>query len=187
MNGIDYQKLSTSELRKNISVLFQDYAKYNVSARQNIWFGNTELNEQDNTIITAAQQSGADAVISGLSNGYNTILGKMFEKGEEISIGEWQKVALARAFLRQSKMLILDEPTSSLDAKMEHEIFQQFHELTQGKTALLISHRLSTVKMADRILVMHDGQIIEQGTHDQLIDLNGLYAELFNRQAQFYQ
>jgi len=178
--------LDATEIRENISVIFQDYVKYNLTAKENIWLGNISTPLNITAVMDAAKQSGAHKVISSLSQGYDTFLGKMFKNGEEISIGEWQKVALARAFLRQAPILILDEPTSSLDAKVEHEIFQQFHELTKGRTAILISHRLSTVRMADRILILQEGAIIEDGTHDELMQLQGSYAEMFTRQAEHY-
>lgn len=185
-NTTDLKDLHATEIRQNISVIFQDYVKYNLTARENIWLGNIGSSIEDEEIIKAAKQSGAHEVITGLNQGYDTVLGKVFENGEEISIGEWQKIALARAFLRQAPILILDEPTSSLDAKMEYEIFQQFHQLTLGRTAILISHRLSTVRMADRILVMKNGKISENGTHAELMKSQGLYAEMFTRQAENY-
>ncbi len=183
----DLKDLDASAVRHKISVIFQDYVKYNLTARENIWFGNIDIPMGQTGIIkAAARQSGAHDVISSLPQGYDTILGKLFEKGEEISVGEWQKVALARAFLRQAPILILDEPTSSLDAKVEYEIFEQFHKLTQGRTAILISHRLSTVRMADRIFVMQNGTISENGTHEELMKDQGLYATMFERQAKNY-
>ena len=185
-NNTDLKDLDATAIRHQISVIFQDYVKYNLTARENIWLGNINTPLEHDAIIRAAQQSGAHDVISGLAHGYDTILGKLFEKGEQISIGEWQKIALARAFLRQAPLLILDEPTSSLDAKIEYEIFQQFHQLTQGRTAILISHRLSTVRMADKIFVMQDGTIAESGTHEELMQYQGLYATMFKRQAENY-
>jgi ATP-binding cassette, subfamily B, bacterial len=182
----DLKDLDASTVRHKISVIFQDYVKYNLTARENIWLGNIDIPMDQAGIIKAARQSGAHDVISSLPQGYDTILGKLFEKGEEISVGEWQKVALARAFLRQAPILILDEPTSSLDAKVEYEIFEQFHKLTQGRTAILISHRLSTVRMADRIFVMQNGTISENGTHEELMKDQGLYATMFERQAKNY-
>jgi ATP-binding cassette, subfamily B, bacterial len=131
--------------------------------------------------------SGADAVISGLRDGYDTMLGKVFDGGEELSIGEWQKVALGRAFLRNAQIIVLDEPTSALDPLAEAEVFEQFHQLATGRTAFLISHRLSTVKMADRIIVLQDGTIVESGTHTELLQRNGSYARLFETQAKNYR
>lgn len=187
LGNTNIKDLDVTQLRQQTSVIFQDYVKYNLTARENIWLGNIALPIDEQEAITkAACQSGAHDVISSLPYGYDTILGKIFDKGEEISIGEWQKVALARAFLRQSPILIMDEPTSSLDAKVEYEIFQQFHKLTEGRTAILISHRLSTVRMADKIFVMENGKISESGTHEELMEYQGLYATMFERQAQNY-
>lgn len=187
LDNTNIKNLDVTQLRQQISVIFQDYVKYNLTARENIWLGNIALAvEEQEAIVQAAQQSGAHDVISSLPYGYDTTLGKIFEKGEEISIGEWQKIALARAFLRKSPILIMDEPTSSLDAKIEYEIFQQFHKLTQGRTAILISHRLSNVRMADKIFIMEGGRISESGTHKELMEYQGLYAKMFKNQAQNY-
>ncbi|MEL7354853.1 MAG: ABC transporter ATP-binding protein, partial [Cyanobacteria bacterium J06560_5] len=169
-----------------ISVIFQDYAKYNLSARDNIWLGNIQL-PPDSDISAAAQRSGAHTVIERLPDGYDTILGKLFERGEELSIGQWQKVALARAFLRNSQVIVLDEPTSAMDPKAEYEVFKRFRELIEDQAAILITHRLSTVKMADRIYVMDQGRIVESGTHNQLMNERGLYANLFETQARNYR
>jgi ATP-binding cassette, subfamily B, bacterial len=138
-------------------------------------------------VVRAATQAGVHEVLERLPQGYDTLLGKLFDGGHELSIGEWQKVALARALLRDSPILILDEPTSAMDAKAEAELFERFHELARGRMAILISHRLSTVKMVDRIFVVDQGQIVEQGTHDSLLRRQGLYASLFLTQAQHYQ
>ena len=187
LDGIDLRHFDTKALRHEISIIFQDYAHYHLSARENVWFGNTNLPPDDDRIITAARRSGADAVIRALPHGYDTILGKQFENGEELSIGEWQKVALARSFMRDSQIIVLDEPTSSMDAKAEYEVFQSFRQLVSGRTAILISHRFSTVRMADRIFVMKHGGIIEAGTHDELVRAAGTYARLFEMQAQHYR
>ncbi|HKR32674.1 MAG TPA: ATP-binding cassette domain-containing protein, partial [Terriglobales bacterium] len=135
----------------------------------------------------AAQKSLAEGVIRKLTKGYEQVLGRRFEGGVDLSGGEWQKIALARAYLRDAQLLILDEPTAALDAKSEHEVFQRFAELTRGKMAVLISHRFSTVKMADRILVLENGQIAEEGAHDQLLRHGGRYAEMFELQAASYR
>jgi len=187
LDGIDLRRFETTALRREISVIFQDYVKYHLTARENIWFGNILLPLDHKNIEKAALHSGADHLIHSLSKGYETPLGKWFEDGEELSIGEWQKIALARAFLRDAQLIVLDEPTSALDAKSEYEVFRNFRKLLDGRSAVLISHRFSTVKMADRIFVFDDGKIKEKGTHDQLMDLAGTYAEFFETHAQHYR
>lgn len=187
IDDIDLRNTAVADLRKHIGVVFQDYARYHQTARDNIWFGNIELSPDDLRIERAAKLAGADEVIGRLKNGYDTMLGKWFENGEELSIGEWQKIALARAFLRESQIIVLDEPTSFMDAKAEYEVFERFHRLMKGKTAILISHRLSTVKMVDKIYVLDGGKIVESGTHDELVDHGGKYADLFETQAQYYR
>jgi len=186
-DGVDLRKFSISALRREISVIFQDYAKYHLSAQENIWFGDITLPIADEKVAQAAQRSGAHDVIARLPQRYDTILGKWFDEGEELSIGQWQKIALARAFLRESQLIILDEPTSAMDPKAEYEVFMKFRELLQNQAAILISHRLSTVKMADRIYVFEQGKLAESGTHDQLIRSAGIYAALFERQAEQYR
>lgn len=187
VDGVDLRQFKTRDLRREISVIFQDYVQYDLTARENIWLGNLALPEGDSRVEQAAHQSGAGEVVDTLPQGYDTVLGRTFEGGEELSIGQWQKVALARAFLRDSQLIILDEPTSALDPKAEYEVFEKFRELVQGQAAILISHRLSTVKMADRICVMKDGEIVEDGTHDALMARGGFYAHLFETQAQAYK
>jgi ATP-binding cassette, subfamily B, bacterial len=187
IDGINIQDFAIADLRQHMSVIFQDYAKYHFSARENIWLGNVQIPLSDSSIESAARRGGAHEVIQHLPNGYDTVLGKLFETGEELSIGQWQKVALARAFLRESQLIVLDEPTSAMDPKAEYEVFQRFKELTKDQMAVIISHRLSTVKMADRIYVMSKGRIIEQGTHTELMALQGDYAHLFETQAQSYR
>jgi ATP-binding cassette, subfamily B, bacterial len=186
-DGINYADIDPLDLRQQFSVIFQDYAHYQLSAKENIWFGNVELPPDDERIMHAAERSGASEVINKLRDGYDTKLGKWFDDGEELSVGEWQKIALARAFLRDAQVLILDEPTSSMDAKAELQVFNKFRELAQGKTTVLISHRMSTVKMADHIYVMNNGCIVEQGTHQELMALGGLYATMYGMQASNYQ
>jgi ATP-binding cassette subfamily B protein len=187
LNGIDLRELSLQSLRQNISVIFQDYAKYHLSAKENIWFGNVDVPPDEERIISAAKKSGAHQTITRLPAGYETLLGKWFADGEELSIGEWQKIALGRAFLREADIIVLDEPTSALDAKAEYEVFNKFHQLSITRTAILISHRLSTVKMADHIYFLENGTIVESGSHDELIVHGGKYAYLFERQAQYYR
>jgi ATP-binding cassette subfamily B protein len=186
-DGIDLREFSVGDLRRQISVIFQDYAKYHFTAQDNIWFGNIDLARTDKRIAEAACYSGADAVIKTLPQGYETILGKWFDQGEELSIGQWQKIALARAFARNSQVVVLDEPTSAMDPKAEYEVFEQFHKLIKDQAAILISHRLSTVKMASRIYVMDNGCIVESGTHEELLNLHGLYSHLFEIQARSYR
>lgn len=187
LDGINLRQFETTALRREISVIFQDYAKYHLTAKENIWLGNIELPPNHEQIITAAQHTGADEVISRLPNGYESILGKWFEQGEELSIGQWQKIALSRAFLRDAQIIILDEPTSALDAKTEYAVFRNFRQLLEGRAAILISHRLSNVKMADHIYVLDNGRIAEHGTHEELMQLSGTYAHLFETQAQHYR
>jgi ATP-binding cassette, subfamily B, bacterial len=187
LDGIDLKDLNVRELQQQISVIFQDYAKYHLPAQDNIWLGNVQLSPDDAAVVSAAKRSGAHEVIQHLPHGYNTILGKLFDGGEELSIGQWQKVALARAFLRNSQVIVLDEPTSAMDPKAEYEVFKRFRELIQDQAAILITHRLSTVKMADRIYVMEQGKIVESGCHDKLMDKQGLYANLFETQARNYR
>lgn len=186
VDGVDLRDFDLTDLRQQISVIFQDYAKYHLSAQENIWLGNIGLPQCDRAVIAAAKKSGADDVITRLPQGYDTMLGKLFNGGEELSIGQWQKVALARAFLRESQVIVLDEPTSAMDPKAEYDVFKSFRELIQDQAAILITHRLSTVRMADRIYVMESGRIVESGSHDQLMDRQGTYAHLFNTQAQNY-
>ncbi len=187
IDDIDVRQFKLDHLRQQISVIFQDYMKYHLTAQENIWLGNVALSPTDDQISKAAFRSGADQVINSLPNGYDTMLGKLFDQGEQLSIGQWQKVALARAFLRNSQVIVLDEPTSAMDPKAEYEVFQKFRELIKDQAAILISHRLSTVKMADRIYVMDKGSITESGTHQELMQLGGTYAYLFETQAQNYR
>lgn len=187
VDGINIREFDVAELRRQISVIFQDYSRYNVTAWENIWFGNVDVPSEMDRIVAASTLAGAHEIVAKLPNGYNTVLGKWFEDGEELSIGEWQKIALARAFLRGAQLIILDEPTSAMDAKAEYDFFARFRELVKGHSALLISHRFSTVRMADRIYVVSDGTIVENGSHDELVRLGGTYAHLFEIQASHYR
>ncbi|MGC9502457.1 ABC transporter ATP-binding protein [Baaleninema sp.] len=187
LDGIDLRDLAVKDLRRQISVIFQDYAKYHLTARENIWLGNVDCSPDDESIVAAARRAGADEVIQSLPRGYDNILGKRFESGEELSIGQWQKVSIARAFLRDSQIIVLDEPTSALDPKAEYEVFKKFRELLQGQSAVLITHRLSTVRMADCIYVLDKGRIVESGPHEVLMEQQGVYARLFETQARNYR
>jgi ATP-binding cassette subfamily B protein len=187
LDDADLKEYDLAELRMQIGIIFQDYLRYQMSFAQNIAVGNIEEKENRDLIITAAHRSLADNLAENLPNKYDQALGRRFNDGIELSGGEWQKVALARAYMRDAQLLILDEPTAALDARAEYEVFQRFSELTKGKTAVLISHRFSTVRMADRILVLGKGEMIEVGSHEELLEKNGRYAELFRLQAEGYK
>ena len=187
LGGRNIKEYALEDLREQVGVIFQDYVNYYMSARENIGVGRVADVDNQELISQAAQKSGANAVIEKLPDSYETMLGRWFDEGTQLSGGEWQKIALARAFMRDARILVLDEPTSSLDAQAEYEVFAHFRELTEGKTAIFISHRFSTVRLADRILVLEHGQIIENGPHTELLALGGRYAELFNLQAEAYR
>ncbi len=187
IGGRDIREYDIEELRRVVGVIFQDYVTYYMSARENIGVGRIDEIENMDMVERAAGKSGANTVITNLPSGYQTMLGRWFKDGLQLSGGEWQKVALARAFMRDAPILVLDEPTSSLDAQAEYEIFTKFRLLTEGKTAFFISHRFSTVRLADRIFVIEQGVIKESGSHEELIALDGRYAELFNLQAEAYR
>ncbi|PIQ21933.1 MAG: ABC transporter ATP-binding protein [Cytophagales bacterium CG18_big_fil_WC_8_21_14_2_50_42_9] len=187
LDGYDLREYNPADLRKEIGVIFQDFVRFQMTASHNIAVGRIEEKENAARIHSSAAQSLADTVISKLPEGYNQMIGRRFSKGVDLSGGEWQKIALGRAYMRDAQLLILDEPTAALDARAEHEVFQRFAELTQGKTAVLISHRFSTVRMADRILVIENGTLLEIGSHQELLNQNGRYAELFRLQAKGYQ
>jgi ATP-binding cassette, subfamily B, bacterial len=187
LDGIDIRELDPIELRQKIGVIFQDFVRYHLPVSENIGFGQIEAADRMDRIVESARKSGADAMIEGLPEGYQTLLGRWFHGGHELSLGQWQRVALARAFMRDAEILVLDEPTASLDARTEYEIFQHFKELTAGKMTILISHRFSTVRMADRIVVIQGGQIVEIGSHEELLRMEGTYAQLFSMQAEGYR
>jgi len=187
IDGIDIKKFRIEDFRKEFTVVFQDFVRYNMKVNENISMGCLSDEVNFEKIREAAVKSGADPFISNLEAGYDTMLGKWFEGGEELSLGEWQKIALARAFLRDAQVLIMDEPSSAMDPRAEYEIFNKFKDMFEGKTKILISHRLSTVKMADTIYVMDKGKIVEHGSHDELMKKGDKYAGLFNMQAGAYQ
>jgi ATP-binding cassette subfamily B protein len=187
LDGHDLREYDLADLRANIGVIFQDFVRYHLTAAENIAVGRIEARADRARIKAAGSSSLADEVIEKLPLGYDQMIGKRFKTGVDLSAGEWQKVAIARAYMRNAQLLILDEPTASLDARSEFEVFQRFKELAIGKTAVLISHRFSSVRMADRILVLAGGEIEEVGTHDQLLARRGRYAELFELQAAGYR
>ncbi len=187
LDGVDLRDYDLDSLRKNIGVIFQDFVRYDFILKENIGVSQVESLDDDARVREAAHRSLADSVAARLDKGYDQMLGRRFEGGVELSGGEWQKVALARAYMRDAQVLILDEPTASLDARAEYEVFLRFAELTRGRMAVLISHRFSTVRMADRILVLEGGELIDQGTHEELVARGGVYAELFTLQAAGYR
>ncbi|HHH49758.1 MAG TPA: ABC transporter ATP-binding protein [Saprospiraceae bacterium] len=186
LDGIDLKEYDIEDLRENIGIIFQDYIRFQMKASDNIAIGSIDQRGEKELIQQAASKSLADTVIKDLPNGMEQVLGKKFANGVDLSGGQWQKIALARAYMKEAQLLILDEPTSALDARAEHEVFLRFSELIAGKTAVLISHRFSTVRMADRILFLEQGQLLECGSHEELLASGGKYAELFRLQAKGY-
>jgi ATP-binding cassette subfamily B protein len=187
LDGHDLREYDLDELRGNMGVIFQDFVRYNFTASDNIAVGKIAARDDHARIERAAMQSQADEVIARLPAGYRQMIGKRFKNGVELSGGEWQKIAIARAYMRDAQVLILDEPTAALDARSEFEVFKRFKELSEGKTAVLISHRFSSVRMADRILVLAAGKVEAAGTHDELLARPGRYSELFELQAAGYR
>jgi ATP-binding cassette subfamily B protein len=187
LDGVDLRDYDIIELRQKIGVIFQDFVRYQLIAADNIGFGQIEISEDRERIARAAAKSGADEVIEALPDKYDTQLGRWFNKGRDLSGGQWQKVALGRAFMRDCDLIVLDEPTAALDAENELRVFEQFRALTEDRMAVLISHRFSTVRMADRIFVIEGGTITESGTHHALLAQGGTYARLFTLQAESYR
>ena len=187
LDGVDLREHDLTDLRQNITAVFQDFARFHLTAAQNIGIANMARIEDRPAVMRAAEQGGADEVISRLPKGYDSQLGREFEEGSELSIGEWQKLALARAFFRDAQILILDEPTAALDVQAEYEVYERFRELTEGRSTILISHRFSTVRMADRIIVLENGSIAEEGSHAQLMAQGCIYADLYSKQASWYR
>ena len=187
LDGADLRDYKVEDLRNEIGVIFQDYMRYDMRVVENIGFGRIEALDDNERIRQAAVKAYADSVVNALPQGYDQMLGRRFEGGVDLSGGQWQKIGLARAYMRDAQVLILDEPTATLDARAEYEVFVRFADLTRGRMAVLISHRFSTVRMADRILVLEHGRILEEGSHEQLIAMQGRYAELFELQAAGYR
>ena len=186
LDGIDIKEFDPDELRAQVGAMFQDYVTYQATARENIGLGSLPELEDAHAVAVAAQRGGAEELVRGLPHEWETMLGKWFDEGVNLSGGEWQKVALSRAIMRDVRILVLDEPTSALDAQAEFELFERLQTLTRGRTAVYISHRFSTVRRADRILFLEHGELVEAGTHDELIQLDGRYAKLFRMQASAY-
>jgi len=187
LDGVDLREYDLDDLHAEMGVIFQDFMRYEMTARENIEVGRIEVEHSEEELEYAAKKSLASEVIDKLHGGFDQMLGRRFEGGVDLSGGEWQKIALARAYLRDAQLLILDEPTAALDARSELEVFERFAELTYGKMALLISHRFSTVRMADRIVVLEAGKLVEEGSHSELIALGGRYAAMFEMQAASYR
>ena len=185
-DGVDIAGCAPEELGRHVAVIFQDFVQYYMSAGNNIAVGDSVRAADLDAVVAAAAESGAHEFLAALPDGYATMLGRQFEGGEELSIGQWQRVALARAFFRGAPFLILDEPTAALDPRAEHELFERMRSLAAGRTVLLISHRFSSVRSADRIYVLQAGRVAEHGTHDELMAADGPYAELFRLQASAY-
>ncbi len=186
LDGRSLVEYDLVQLRQQISILFQDFIQYHLTIRDNIIFGQIEHSSDTECLEKAAEDSDASSLIQRLPKKFDTVLGRTLEEGVDLSGGEWQKLGLARAFFRDTQLLILDEPTASLDPLAEHEVFEQFARLTRNKTSVIISHRFSTVRMADRIIVLEDGACIEQGSHEELLAQGGMYAKLFTTQARYY-
>ena len=187
LDGVDLRRFDPAELRRHISAIFQDFSVYQAPAWENIGYGDVEHGTDREKIVDASKQANAHAVIEALPQGYDTMLGAWFKDGQELSIGQWQKVALARLFMREAQLMVLDEPTSALDVMSEYEVFERFRQVIKGRSAILISHRLSTIKMAHKIYVLDKHTIAEVGSHDELMAQGGIYAKLFDTQSMYYR
>jgi len=185
-DGIDTSGLEPADVRRSVASIFQDFVRYQLSALENIGLGEPDRVEDETAARAAAEQAGAAGFLEALPQGYQTILSREYADGRDLSVGQWQRVALARAFRRDAPLVILDEPTAALDPRAEHALFADVRRLLQGRSALLISHRFSSVRTADRIYVLEAGAVVESGSHDELMALSGLYSELFQLQARAY-
>lgn len=187
LDGVDLRDYDPDDLRRAFGVVLQDYMRYHLTVRENIGFGQIGEMANDNRIVAAAEKGQAKALIDGMEDGLDTVLGREFPEGIELSGGEWQRVAISRGFMREADILILDEPTAALDARTEQALYAKFAEMVRGRTAVFISHRLSTVRVADQIVVIEGGRLVENGSHDVLMAADGRYAHLFNLQAERYR
>ncbi|MCK4509367.1 MAG: ABC transporter ATP-binding protein, partial [Desulfuromonadales bacterium] len=185
--GQDLKHFTAQAWRRQVSVVCQDFARFDLSIAENIWLGDIERDSNDDKLLAAARIAGGEEVIKQFPGGLQTALGTQYENGQELSVGEWQRIALSRAYFRQAKLLILDEPSSALDPLAEAEMIRSFREVIGKRSALIISHRLSTVQLADRIYVLDDGQVVEQGTHQELLQQDCHYAKLYSSQAAHYR
>jgi ATP-binding cassette subfamily B protein len=187
VDGIDLRKIDPRAWRAQAAAVFQSFVRYQLTARENIGFGEPRFLQEEERLVTAARQSGAHDVVQPLPAGYETLLGKGFAEAQDLSPGQWQKLALARAYLRDAQVLVLDEPAASLDALAEQEVYRQFSEVSEGKSMLLISHRLGSARLADRIVFLERGRVVQVGSHEELIARGGPYAELYGLQAEWYR
>ena len=188
VDGADLEGLDPSDWRRRAAAVFQDYVRFEVTARENIAFGNLEALDDTAAIEAAAAMSGASEVVAGLPSSYDTVLGRAFdERGQDLSTGQWQRLAIARAYFRDASVLVLDEPTAGLDAKAEVEVYRSFTDMSLGKSVILISHRLGCARLADRVVFLDAGRIVEEGKHDELLARGGRYAEMYEIQAAWYR
>jgi ATP-binding cassette subfamily B protein len=186
LDGVDLKEYDVADLRQTFGVVLQDFVHYHLTARENIGFGQIDCMVDEERVLEAAERGQVAELIARLPQGLDSVLGREFPEGVELSGGEWQKMAISRGFMRNAEVLILDEPTAALDARSEQGLYEQFTELVRGRTALFISHRLATVRMADRIVILEGGGVVEEGNHDELMALGGRYARLFTMQAERY-